>query len=178
MSDDGVVVDADVISHYIHEEMKNPERLCQIINSILDSIGIAITDRVEADWRSTSGNQFFNIWFEDNLKINKIKYMCETRRLDKGEKTVLHVKFGLPRDNSRDVALIQCALNTQIKYISTLDMHLFDPKIGQYTAKKREEIKNSRDGKLSRHLKKEYEITVGLPHQCYSDLCQCGIIQV
>jgi len=176
MSDDGVVVDADVISHYIHEEMEKPNELSHIINTILDTIGIAITDRIEGDWRSTTGNQFFGIWFEDNLKVKKIKYICEDRRLEKGEKTVIHVKFGLPKDNSRDIALIQCALNTRIKYITTLDLHLFDPKIGQQTANKRDEIKNSGKGKLSRHLKKEFDITVGLPKHCYSDLCQCGII--
>jgi len=177
MNNDGVVVDADVISHFIQEEMRNPNKLCNIINSILDTIGIAINERIEGDWRATTGNQFFNIWFEDNFKVKKIKYIDENRRLNRSEKTIFHVKFRLPRDNSRDISLIQCALNTRIKYITTLDMHLFDPEIGQYTAKKREEIKNKRTGKLSRYLKKEYEITVGLPHHCYSDLCECGIIQ-
>jgi hypothetical protein len=177
MFHDGVVVDADVISHFIHEEMGNPNELSLIINDILDTIGIAITDRIEGDWRSTTGNQFFGIWFEDNVKEKKIKYICEDRRLEKGEKTVIHVKLGLPKDNSRDIALIQCALNTQIKYITTLDLHLFDPEIGKYTSKKRDEIKNSGKGKLSRHLKKEFDITVGLPKKCHSDLCQCGIIQ-
>ena len=79
MNNDGVVVDADVISHFIKAEIKNPTMLCHIINSILDTIGIAINDRIEGDWRAKTGNQFFNIWFEDNFKVNKIKYINENR---------------------------------------------------------------------------------------------------
>lgn len=169
MTCDGIVADANIIQGFIQEEMTQKGEIVKVIKKILPFCGLAITDLIENQWRNTTGNQFFNIWFDENLKNNRIKYITEDIKLSKTERQIIHNKYGLPK-NGRDIEYIKCSLNTTHKYILTYDIHFFDPKQKMASVKTKNKIKNARSGALCKYLWKKYTIIVGLPLHCCSDL--------
>jgi len=164
---DGVVVDANIIASYFQEYGKETGDIYSLIEKILKSCGIAITDLLENEWKSTCGDQMFLIWFTDNLRDDYIQYVNPSINREILKK--IHIKFGLPRDG-HDKELIKVANVTTYRYILTYDIDLFDPKKKQASIKEKERIKKERDGALCQFLRNKLKITVGLPEHCWSDL--------
>ena len=170
---DGVVVDANIISSYLEEYVEETGDLYGLIEKILKNCGIAITDLVEHEWRSTCGGQFFDEWFTDNMSKGlqrdgkHIQYVDPY--IDRQILKKIHRDFGLPI-RKYDKELIKAANVTTYRYILTYDIDLFDPKKKTAPRKEKERIKKGRKGRLCQFLRKELEITVGLPEHCWSDL--------
>ena len=164
---DGIVVDADIISYYCREYIVETGELYDMIEKILKNCGIAISDSVEREWRNTCGNQLFEEWFISNLLDNYIQYVKP--HIDRQILKKIHNDFGLPKKGG-DKDLIKAANVTTYRYILTNDTHLFDPKKKTAPRKEKERIKKGRKGRLCQFLRKELEITVGLPEHCWSDL--------
>jgi len=108
-------------------------------------------------------------------KIDLVNERNETK-LSSRHKNIIHKKYGMPRNDSRDIHFILCANHTIIKYILTNDIHFFDPKMANATSEVIEEIKNNRGGQLCRYLERELGILIGLPNHCHTTLCERGII--
>ena len=170
---DGVVVDANIISSYLQEYGEETGDIYGLIEKILKNCGIAITELLEHEWESTCGDQLFNEWFTDNLNKGlqregkHIQYVDPS--IDSQILKKIHIKFGLPR-GGQDKELIKAANVTTYRYILTNDIDLFDPKKKTAPRKEKERIKKGRKGRLCQFLRKELEITVGLPEHCWSDL--------
>jgi hypothetical protein len=170
---DGVVVDANIISSYLQEYGEGTGDIYGLIEKILKNCGIAITELLEHEWKSTCGDQLFNEWFTDNLNKGlqrdgkHIQYVDPS--IDRQILKKIHIKFGLPKEG-QDKGLIKAANVTTYKYILTNDIDLFDPKKKTAPKKEKELIKKGRTGSLCQFLKKELDITVGLPEHCWSDL--------
>lgn len=165
---DGVVVDANIMSEYYQESIKKQGKLFDLINYLLLHRGIAISMIIEREWKNTTGNQVFNIWFDDQLKLGLIGYV-NNPRLDQSHMKRIHNEFGLPR-RGHDIEYIKTANMTSVKYIVTKDIDLFDPKKKRAAKKEKDHIKKSRNGMLCNYLRKKLTIRVGLPEHCYKDL--------
>jgi hypothetical protein len=177
MANDGVVVDANIMSHYIQEKKNDEGKLYNLIEFIIDCCGLAINDRVELEWRNTTGDEFFNIWFVDCILAQRIKYVTDSNKLTTHQKNKIHNDYGLPRGNkSKDIAYIKCNINTEIRYILTEDIDFYDPKRKKESPKAKFEARNQRRGALCKFLKKKFQITVGLPEHCYEDLMSKGVV--
>jgi len=164
---DGVVVDANIISSYLQEYGEETGDIYGLIEKILKNCGIAITDLVEHEWRSTSGSQLFEEWFISNLLDNYIQYVKP--HIDRQILKKVHNDFGLPKKGG-DKDLLKAANVTTYRYILTNDIDLFDPKKKSAPRKEKERITKGRRGRLYQFLRKELKITVGLPEHCWSDL--------
>ena len=167
---EGVLVDANIIKDYIKEEMSSEGEISKLINDLLTFCGLGVSDVIESEWKSTTGNQFFKIWFEDQLKINRIRFVDKKIKLNSAEKKRIHNYYGLPREKSNDIEYIKCSLNTLQKYILTYDIHFFDPKKKMSSAKTKKKIKEERTGVFCRYLSKKHGITIGLPKHCRDDM--------
>ena len=164
---DGIVVDANIISNYCQEYIEEKGGIYDLIDKILKHCGIAITDLVEQEWRSTCGGQFFDEWFTVNLYADYIQYVDPY--IDRQILRKIHRDFGLPR-RKYDKELIKAANVTTYKYILTYDIDLFDPKKKRASRKEKERIKKERNGALCQFLRKKLKIVVGLPEHCCWDL--------
>lgn len=175
MGQDGVVVDANIIKIFIIEEMKDCGDICELINNLLGSYGLAVNKMVEHEWQSIIGSQFFNEWFTMNILSERIKYVNDSVKVTFAQKKKINITYGLPK-NSRDIKYINCAINTKIRYILTEDIDFFDPKKKQASAEEKRRIKNQRQGKFCKFLNSEFGITAGLPEHCCTDLRNIGKI--
>jgi predicted nucleic acid-binding protein len=176
MTNDGLVVDANIMNYYIQEKRKEDGELYKLIESIIYCCGLAINDTVEREWRNTNKGQFFDIWFDELMLDQRIKYVTDSNKLTSHQKRQIHNEFGLPRNKSKDIDYIECAINTEIKYILTDDTDFFDPKKKKASSKEKIKVKNQRQGAFCKFLKKEFGIIVGLPDHCYEDLQSKGVI--
>jgi hypothetical protein len=165
---DGVVIDANIMSNFYHELVKEYGPLFVLIQNILRYYGIAISTKIESEWKNTTGNQLFNIWFDDQLKLGLLGYV-KNPKLDRASIKKIHNDYGLPR-NEWDIEYIKTSNMTNIKYILTYDIHFFDPKKKKASKREKERVKNKRQGALCRYLKSELCIRVGLPEHCCEDL--------
>jgi rRNA-processing protein FCF1 len=169
MVNDGVVVDANVISNYIQESIQESGDIFQLIEKILvSSYGLAISDKIEREWKNTTGNLYFDTWFAEQLKNGRIHYI-EKPELNDAIRKRIHNIYGLPR-RGHDIEYIKTANKTIKKYILTNDIDFYDPKKKQSSVVEKEKIKNQRCGDLCRYLRKELDIIVGLPRHCCNDL--------
>ena len=169
MSQDGVTIDADVMSQYYQESVSEEGEIYCLINKIVNSCGIALSDLIEHEWKQTTGNQFFNIWFDEQLVNGRLNYI-KNRKIHRDIKKKIHDDYGLPKKD-RDIEYIKVAYNTEtIKYILALDMHLFDPKKKSASSAEKYKARDERKGKLCKFLKKDLKITVGLCCHCVDDL--------
>ena len=164
---DGVVVDTNIISNYYQEYIEETGDIYGLIEKLLKNCGIAITELLENEWHNTCGSQLFDVWFTDNLRDGYIQYV--NPYINRQILKKIHNDFGLPKEG-RDKELIKAANVTTYKYILTNDIDLFDPKKKTAPRKEKERIKKGRKGRLCQFLRKELEITVGLPEHCWSDL--------
>ena len=168
--EDGIVVDANIISNYCQEYSAENGDIYDLIEKILKNCGIAITDLVEHEWRSTCGGQLFEEWFTVNLHADYIQYVDPY--IDRQILKKIHKDFGLPK-RKYDKELIKAANVTTYKYILTYDIDLFDPKKKSAERKEKERIKKQRKGALCTFLRRELDIIVGLPEHCCGDLEEC-----
>jgi hypothetical protein len=175
MTNDGLVVDANIMSYYMREKKNEDGELFKLIEYIINYCGLAINDAVEREWKNTTGDQFFCIWFDEYMLAQKIRYVAESNKLTIHQKKKIHNDYGLPKKKSKDIDYIECAINTEIKYILTDDIDFFDPKKKMASAREKFKVKNQRQGALCRFLKKEFEVVVGLPDHCYEDLRSRGL---
>lgn len=164
---DGVVVDANIIAEYHQEYARESGDIYDLIEKILKSCRIAITELIEHEWKNTCGNQKFNIWYTDNLRDGFIQYVDASLHPHILKK--IHNEFGLPK-RKYDKELIKAANVTTYRYILTKDIHLFDPKKKEASIEEKRRIKEERSGALCRYLYDELKITVGLPEHCCCDL--------
>jgi hypothetical protein len=164
------------MSYYIKEKKKEDGELYNLMEFIINCCGLAINDTVEREWRNTTGDEFFNIWFVEYLLAQRITYVTDSNKLTLHQKKKIHNEFGLPRGRSKDIDYIECTINTEIKYILTDDTDFFDPKKKNASAKEKTRVKNLRQGELCKFLRKEFGIIVGLPDHCCGDLKSKGVI--
>jgi len=166
---DGVVVDANIMSKFYHQLLLEEGDLYELITTIIHCYGIALSDKIEQEWKNTVRTQFFNDWFDEALKNGRLRYV-ENPRLEKRYLKRIHNVYGLPKKKGRDIEYIKVAYMTILKYILTEDIHFYDPKKKHASQKEKKKVKNKRQGALCRYLKKALGITVGLPEHCYDDL--------
>jgi len=165
---DGVVIDTNIMSKFNKEGFFNtPGELCKLIDDILNSYHIALSELLYYEWKATCNSQPFKYWLDNNMLSQKIESVNPS--IDENIMKKIHNVFGLPR-KGKDKELIKIANVTLIKYILTEDIDLFDPKEKLSSAKRKEEIKSKRIGQLNKYLKKELNITVGLYSHCRNDL--------
>jgi rRNA-processing protein FCF1 len=168
MDINGIVVDANIIGSYYQQKLIESGNIYNIIEEILGKYGLAISDLIEYEWKALTGNLVFNIWFEDQIKSEKIKYVENTQNHPHIQKEIFN-RFGLDR-RERDIEYIEAANNTVEKYILTEDNHFYDPKKKKASSIEKERIKKQRIGALCRFMNRELNITVGLPMHCCCDL--------
>ena len=167
----GVVIDTNCIKVFIHdEELDIPSSLWELIDTIMRKCGLAINKIIEYEWRQRTSNHY-KYWFEENYKKGYIYCPKLNQKLSAKERNTLIQKHGFP--NSRDIHYIQVAINTQLKYILTQDMHFYEPKMKLASGAEKDRIREKRTGGVCRYLKKELEITVGMPDHCRIELKNC-----
>jgi len=172
---DGIVVDANCMSYYLHYEFNDEENeLKSLINCLLKACGLVINPIIEQEWRNTVGGQLFNIWFDDNFTQGRIHLVENGKKLSTVEKRRLGNDFGFPI-NGRDIHYINCSLNTLLKYILTSYIDFYDPTKKESPSIEKKRLKSQRAGRLCKFLQKEYGITVGLSEHCIDDLSRLGL---
>lgn len=164
---DGVVIDTNVIVEYRKEYFYEEGEILNLVENIMNSCGIVITNKIESEWEKTCFDQLFREWFTVNVMNEKIQYV--NPHIDQEIMKKIHNKYGLPKKGC-DGELIKAANVTMLKYILTNDMDLFDPKKKKAMRKEKERIMRNRNGNLCKYLKKNLGIIVGSPEHCNNDL--------
>ena len=168
--DDGVIIDANIIPQFLPQYVKQEGNIYDLFNDILSKYGIAICKQIQREWLNTCNHPIIEAWLTDNLKNGNIRHVKP--KLHRDIKKKLRTDYGLPR-GSPDIHLISCANVTEVRYIISEDMDLFDPKMKRAKSKTRTRIKQKRTGNLCRYLHKQLKIRVGLLHHCRVDLFTC-----
>ena len=179
MKNDGIVADTNIIKYYYddvsHDEFNFQRKL---IDSICDNCGFVINEQIYWEYELKITTFGFKDWLGTMMWEGKIDYINERSetKLSPHNKNIIHDKFGLPRNNSKDIHFIICANHTTIKYIITNDIDFFDPKKKEVNSENREKIINQRSGQLCHFLEKKLGILVGLPTHCHQTLCEKKIM--
>lgn len=168
MMTDGVTVDTNVISMYFHEHLRKCGEVLELVEKVLRCVGVALTDKLEYEWKSTCPGPIFDAWLTDEVKEGRVLYV-NRKPLPRNVMKIIHHKFGLPRGRG-DREVLFCANGTQMKYILSEDLHFFDPKAKETSRQHRRRVKDRRLGVFCRYLKRELGITVGAPCHCREDL--------
>jgi len=164
---DGVVVDTHLMTEFYQGLRGQNNYIYETINAICRGPGLAASEKLFAEWRNTCGTYVFLQWIADQLK-NGIIRKVENPYLPRAIIKKLINNFGLPR--GMDLEIVKCANSTQIKYIMSDDMHLYDPKSKNASTKEKERARDQRKGKLCCFLRNHLGITLGTCAHCRSDL--------
>ena len=163
----GVVVDADVINWMVREWKRAEEDVGpieQLLDCILDEYGIAVTDWIEHEWKTTAGPQNVGQWFVQKLIVKKIRPVDGSS--DPELRKDLRVDYGLPMA-SRDYRYIALACQLPPHYVLAHDMDFYDPPNKKSNRSMKRRLRLERDGALCRHVKRQYGVRIGC-------LCHCG----
>lgn len=166
---DGIVIDANIMSQfereYFHERNGS---VGELIIDILEKCRIASSEIIEKEWLNTCGSLDFRTWVEGLHATGRIDFI-QLIKLPRGCKKKINNTYGLPR-NHRDNELIKVAYSTEMKYILTEDMHLYEPKAKTWASSKKMRIMEGRTGQLNRYLSRELGIIVGMCCHCREDI--------
>ena len=167
MENKGVVVDANIIRGFFNS-MKNKGLIVFFIEDILDEYGMAYSSEIKYEWQSKINKQVFDIWFELYYTQGKLKEFNQIQKLNLSERKKIFNEYGFPR--AKDLHYINCAINTQIKYIVTKDIDFYDPTKKNCNKKERIRIVDKKQGQFCKFLQRRHEIRVGTPNHCCEDL--------
>ena len=168
MMPDGVTVDTNVISVYFSEHLRDRGEVFELVGEILRCVGVALTDELEFEWKSTCPGHFFDEWLTDEMKKGRV-VTVNRKPLPRNVMKVIHQRFGLPRGRG-DREVLFCANGTQMRYVLSKDLHFFDPKAKGTSRQHRRKVMDRRLGVFCRYLKRELGITVGALCHCREDL--------
>lgn len=73
--EDGVVIDANIISEFYKEFIMEEGDLHDLIFWILNNHGIIVSDMIINEWTNTCNNDIIRSWVADGLKDGKMKYV-------------------------------------------------------------------------------------------------------
>lgn len=165
---DGATVDTMVISKYFREYLRDRGDVLELVEGILRCVGVALTEKLEYEWKSTCRGQAFIEWLTDELKKGRI-VLVDRKVLPSNIMKVIYQRFGFPRKGG-DKEVLFCANGTQRRYILSEDIHFYDPKAKEASIQHKKRVKDFRQGALCRYLRRELGITVGALCHCKDDL--------
>jgi rRNA-processing protein FCF1 len=166
----GIVLDSNVINYYFRFEDNNEgeyEDYFNLIEMIIENKGIVFTRFTKAEWEQTNGHQRIKTWLtklyrEKPLRIEELE---EFTKIENRYKNHLKNTLGFPND---DRCFIDCAYNTNEKYIFTNDIDFFNPKEKDSDETRKLRIKNNRNSPVCKYLREKLHITVGICDHCRS----------
>ncbi len=156
---DGITVDACIMHNFFPQLVVEKGEYFDLINFFLEEYKLIIDseNKIKQEWCERSNFIMAREWITDQLKINRINMVESSLKRDVERK--IFNEYGLDK-TERDIEYIKVANVTALKYILTEDMHFYDPKKKMANHKTKEKIKNKRNGRLQKYLKKELKITI------------------
>lgn len=162
----GVVVDAQIVNYMAKEPQRNGP-VSSVIDAILNSHGIVVTEIIRQEWLDALGPAL-KYWMDQQyLETAKIRQVPAAPNL-KIRRTVW--ELGLPKGH-RDLKYIELAAVAKPHYVLSQDMHLYEPGKKGVSGKAKADTRLRRQGKLHRELKKKrFGILTGCLCHCKQDL--------
>ncbi len=166
----GLTVDANVIN-LVRKEVAasvadDPGELEAMLECLLTSLGIVVTDFIHTEWEQTCRSTWFSKWYDENVVARRIRPVEPIN--DPELRKVLRLK-GLP-SAGRDHHYILCAKEYAPHYLLTEDIDFFDPRSKKASVHEKKRVMEDREGQLCRFLERDQRITVGMLQHCRSDL--------
>lgn len=158
---DGVAVDACVVREYDIEVRQNRQGpATMLIDRIRAGVGFALDEgrKIEHEWLSTCQGPFLREWFVAQLQNGRIRTVRPSVPAQHKKKIVLGLGFPA---TGYDLVYVGVANSTTTKYIVSIDMHFFDPKVKASDEAAKNRARDDRCGPVCRYLRTRMGIRVG-----------------